>query len=448
MSSHNFNPVSLIRKKRDGSSLSADEIHCFIKEFTKDQLPDYQMSAFLMAGFIRGFDDREAAALTDAMLHSGKILDLSDIPGKKVDKHSTGDVGDKLSLILAPIVASWGIPVPMISGRGLGHTGGTLDKLESITGFTVDLSLKRYRHILEKIHMVMAGQTEEVAPADKRLYALRDVTATVESIPLIASSIMSKKLAEGIDALVLDVKFGSGAFMTELDEAIALAEALVAIGERFDKETIAYLTDMNQPLGRAIGNWLEVAESIDALKGEGPDDVMEITHTLAGTMICLAEKADSIDEGVEMSREAVANGQAFEKLLALVREQGGDTELIRHPERYEQADHRFTLKAARDGYIREMDAYKMGMASLELGAGRRRKEDSIDPSAGILLERKRGDYVNSGETIARGYTNKEAVVEAVLPVMEEAVSIGDERPETSRLIQYRADSRGVHPLKS
>ncbi|MDZ7690040.1 MAG: thymidine phosphorylase [Balneolaceae bacterium] len=249
-----------------------------------------------------------------------------------MDKHSTGGVGDKLSLILARIVASWGVPVPMISGRGLGHTGGTLDKLESITGFSVDMSLSRYRQVLQKTNMVMAGQTEEIAPADKRLYALRDVTATVESIPLIASSIMSKKLAEGIDALVLDVKFGSGAFMKNIDDALELAETLVGIGESFGKETIAYLTGMDQPLGYAIGNWLEVAESIDALRGRGPDDVMEVTHMLAGTMIYLGDNASTIEEGVEKSREAIRNGQAFKKWMELVEEQGGDTELIRNPQ--------------------------------------------------------------------------------------------------------------------
>ena len=387
MSSHNFNPVSIIRKKRNGHALSSEEISYMISEFTKDELPDYQMSAFIMAGFIRGFNDEEAATLTDAMLHSGKVLDLSDIPGKKVDKHSTGGVGDKLSLILAPIVASCGVPVPMISGRGLGHTGGTLDKLESITGFTVDIPLEHYRKILSQTGLVMAGQTEDIAPADKRLYALRDVTATVESIPLIASSIMSKKLAEGIDALVLDVKFGNGAFMDNLDDAIELAETLVAIGEQFGKETIAYLTDMNQPLGNAIGNWLEVVEAVDALKGEGPEDVMEITHTLAGTMIYLGGAAASIEEGIQKSREAVQNGQAFQKWLELVEAHGGNTNLIQHQERYPKAEFEEELTAQQPGYIQAFDAYEIGMASLELGAGRRTKEDSVDPAAGIILHK-------------------------------------------------------------
>src|SRR5699024_2025763 len=281
----------------DNKSLTRNEIAYLIDEYTHDAIPDYQMSAFLMASYLNGLDEDEAAALTHAMLYSGKELDLSAIPGKKVDKHSTGGVGDKLSLILAPIVASYDIPVPMISGRGLGHTGGSMDKMEAIPGFTVDISLDRYRDILEKCNIVMAGQTKEIAPADKRLYALRDVTGTVESIPLIASSIMSKKLAEGIDALVLDVKVGAGAFMKTEEEALELAQTLVAIGEEVDKETIAYLTQMEQPLGYAIGNWLEMKEAIEALQGQGPADVMEVTHQLAGTMIYLGEKAATVEEG-------------------------------------------------------------------------------------------------------------------------------------------------------
>src|SRR6056297_2527654 len=315
-----YNIVSIIRKKRDGKTLLNEEIKYLIDQYTADEIPDYQVSAFLMACFLNGLNDEESAALTKSMLHSGEIVDLSHVKGKKVDKHSTGGVGDKLSLILAPIVASAGVPVPMISGRGLGHTGGTLDKLESITGFTVDISLERYRNILKECHMVMARATEDIAPADKRLYALRDVTATVESIPLIAGSIMSKKLAEGIDALVLDVKFGSGAFMKTQEEAKELAQTLVAIGEDFGKETIAYLTNMEQPLGNAVGNWLEVKEGIDGLKGSGPEDVMQITHLLAGTMIYLGKKAATIEEGIEKSKAAVKDGSAYAKWLDIVEE--------------------------------------------------------------------------------------------------------------------------------
>ncbi len=423
------------------------EIGFLIDEYTGDRLPDYQMSAFLMAAFLNGLDDEESAALTKAMLYSGKVLELNEIPGKKVDKHSTGGVGDKLSLILAPIVASHGIPVPMISGRGLGHTGGTLDKLESITGFDVNVSLDRYREILAKCNMVMAGQTADIAPADKRLYALRDVTATVESIPLIASSIMSKKLAEGIDALVLDVKFGSGAFMKTQEEAIRLAEKLVSIGELFGKETIAYLTNMEQPLGYKIGNWLEVEESIEALQGDGPQDVMEVTHMLAGTMIYLGGKAGSVEEGIEKSKKAVSDSSAWEKWKQLVEEQGGDVTLLEKPGSYPKAGHEFAVEATESGYIQRIDSYSVGMASLELGAGRRTKEDSIDPAAGIIMEKKTGDYVKKGETIARGFTNNNRAIDTAKRLFSKSVTTGKAEPDPIQMVTYKVDKSGIHQLK-
>lgn len=446
MGTKSFNAVSLIRKKRDGEILTEKEISFLIDRYTKDQLPDYQMSAFLMAAFLNDLNGGEAAALTQAMLHSGSVLDLGDIPGKKVDKHSTGGVGDKLSLILAPIVASYDVPVPMISGRGLGHTGGTLDKMESIPGFTVDISLDRYRKILSDCKMVMAGQTEDIAPADKRLYALRDVTATVESIPLIASSIMSKKLAEGIDALVLDVKFGSGAFMGTQEDAQELAETLVSIGEEFGKETVAYLTNMNQPLGYKIGNWLEVEEAMDSLQGKGPDDVMEVTHMLAGTMIMLGGKAETVEEGIQKSKEAVANGQAFETWLKLTEAQGGDTEVLRNPRKYKGAEHEFTVEAKETGYLTEMDAYKIGMASLELGAGRKKKDDDVDPAAGIELKRKIGAEVKKGETLAVGFTNKSESIDIAVDLLTDAFLIREESPDVSPMITHRVDGKGVHKL--
>lgn len=446
MATKSFNIVSLIQKKRDGQQLSRQEISYLINQYTRDELPDYQMSAFLMASYLNGLDEGEASALTHAMLHSGKVLDLSDISGKKVDKHSTGGVGDKLSLILAPIVASYDIPVPMISGRGLGHTGGTLDKMESIPGFTVDITLDRYREILAECHMVMAGQTEDIAPADKRLYALRDVTATVESIPLIASSIMSKKLAEGIDALVLDVKFGSGAFMKTHEDAQKLAEALVAIGEDFGKETIAYLTNMNQPLGYKVGNWLEVEESMEALQGNGPDDVMEVTHTLAGTMIMQGSKADSIEEGIQMSREAVANGQAFEKWLKLTEAHGGDTEVLKNLDRYPDADHHFEFTATESGYLSAIDAYKIGIASLELGAGRKTKEDDIDPVAGLELHHKVGEQVKEGDLLVTGYTNDETAISTSRNALQKAFTIGKDRPGNLAMVTHRIDREGIHTL--
>ncbi|MEX0719236.1 MAG: thymidine phosphorylase [Balneolaceae bacterium] len=442
-----YNIVSLIRKKRDRLTLQKEEIQHLINLYTADKIPDYQISAFLMAAFLNGLNDEESAALTEAMLHSGEIVNLSHIPGKKVDKHSTGGVGDKLSLILAPIVASAGVPVPMISGRGLGHTGGTLDKLESIPGFQVDMNLARYKEIIAKHNLVLAGQTKEIAPADKRLYALRDVTATVESIPLIAGSIMSKKLAEGIDALVLDVKAGSGAFMKNSEDAIKLGEALVGIGTQFEKETIAFITNMNQPLGFKIGNWFEVEECIEAMQGEGPDDIMEITHLLAGTMIYLGGKAKDIPEGMEVSKQQIKNGQAFQKWLDIVEEQGGDVEIIKSPKKYPKAKYEFEIKLEKEGYITAMDSFDIGMASVELGAGRKMKEDEVDPQAGIILKRKIGDKITNGETILTGYTNKPSAIESASQLLYEAVTIERTKPESVKLVSNIIDKKGTRAFE-
>jgi pyrimidine-nucleoside phosphorylase len=444
MSDQSYNVVTLIRKKRDGEVLSEEEISYLIRAYTDDEMPDYQMSSFLMASFLNGLNTEEAAYLTKSMLHSGIVVDLSETAGLKVDKHSTGGVGDKLSLILAPIVASCGVPVPMISGRGLGHTGGTLDKLESIPGFTVDVDLDRYKEILQKQNLVLVGQTEEIAPADKRLYALRDVTATVESIPLIAGSIMSKKLAEGIDALVLDVKFGSGAFMKRHEDAAELAKTLVGIGEEFGKQTIAYLTNMEQPLGNTVGNWLEVKESIDCLNGGGPEDVMEITHLLAGTMIYLGEKASSVEEGIEMSHQAVDSGAALQKWIDIVEEQGGDSSVVKNPESYPKAESVIPVKSDRSGYVTEMDAFALGMVSVELGAGRRAKEDDVDPQAGFVLHKKIGDNVEKDETIATLHTNKEEMLDAAKKGIVEAITIRDIEPKPLRRITHRVDKDGIH----
>jgi len=437
-----YNIVSLIRKKRDGKTLEKEEIQHLINLYTADKIPDYQISAFLMAAFLNGMNDEESAAFTEAMLHSGEIVDLSHVKGKKVDKHSTGGVGDKLSLILAPVVASAGVPVPMISGRGLGHTGGTLDKLESIPGFTVDMDLARYKEIIGKHNLVLAGQTKEIAPADKRLYALRDVTATVESIPLIAGSIMSKKLAEGIDALVLDVKAGSGAFMKTTEDAIKLGEALVGIGTQFEKETIAYVTNMNQPLGYKIGNWLEVEECIDAMHGDGPDDIMEITHLLSGTMIYLGGKAKDVSEGIEISKRQIESGAAFQKWLDIVEEQGGDVEMIKSPKKYPIAKYEFEIKSDKDGYVSEMDSFEIGMASVEMGAGRKTKEDDVDPQAGIILKKKIGDKISKGETILAGYTNKPSAIEAASDQLFGAVTIANTKPEAVHLVSHIIDKKG------
>lgn len=448
MSDTSFNTVSIIRKKRENEALTEEEIRFLIQSYTDGGVPDYQMSAFLMASFLNGLNTEEAAALTDSMLNSGIIVDLSEVPGAKVDKHSTGGVGDKLSLILAPIVASCGVPVPMISGRGLGHTGGTLDKLESIPGFSVDMNLDRYKEIIKKHNLVLAGQTEEIAPADKLLYALRDVTATVESIPLIAGSIMSKKLAEGIDALVLDVKFGSGAFMKTREEATELAQTLVGIGEQFGKRTIAYLTNMEQPLGYAVGNWLEVKESIDSLRGDGPDDIMEITHLLAGTMIYLGGKTDSVEEGIELSKKSVGDGSAFQKWLDIVEEQGGDISVIKEPEKYTGAEFQETVTSDKEGFITEVDAFAMGMVSVELGAGRRKKEDDVDPTTGFILHKKIGDRIEEGETFATLYTNKKKTIHAAKVGMKDAISVEKKAPKPLNLITHCVDKNGVQDFRA
>ena len=443
--------VDLIRKKRDGGTLTQSEIEELVNRYASGDIPDYQMSAFLMAGFLQGINHEEASHITNAMLHSGTVIDLSSFPGKKVDKHSTGGVGDKLSLILAPIVASCGVGVPMISGRGLGHTGGTLDKLQSIPGFNVNLSLDEYKRIFEKAGLVMAGQSKEVAPADRKMYALRDVTATVESIPLIAGSIMSKKLAEGIDALVLDVKVGSGAFMKEMDDALSLGRTLVEIGEHFGKRTIAYVTDMEQPLGNAVGNWLEVCESIDCLKGKGPEDVMEITHLLAATMIMLGDKADSVEEGLRMSREAVSSGKAMEKFMEMVEVQGGDPESVKGDPDPFRASCQLDFKAPQSGYIHKLDAVGLGELSRDLGAGRHKMEDEIDANAGLWIYKKRGDYVEKDETLLRLCTKNEDAARQALDTLQSSsriISIEPHKLEPTPLIYYKIDADGVHEYGS
>jgi pyrimidine-nucleoside phosphorylase len=401
------NPVSLIATKRNGQPISPDDLHALIDGYTAGNVPDYQMSAFLMAAFLNGLDDVEAAALTDAMLHSGTVLDLSDAPGTKVDKHSTGGVGDKVSLILAPIVASCGVPVPMVSGRGLGHTGGTLDKLESIPGFRTDLSMDEYKAQLEDIGIVLIGQTDEMAPADRKLYALRDVTATVESIPLIAASIMSKKLAEGIDALVLDVKCGRGAFMKTEEDARRLAETLVGIGAEHDTPTVALMTRMDVPLGSAVGNWPEVAESIACLRGtHDATALMDVTYALAGEMLCLGGQVDTPEAGRDMGQEAVASGQALDMLRTLVAAQNGDVSVIDDPDSRPDAAPAATVDvpSAAGEYVADLDALAVGHLTVDLGAGRRTKDDTVDPTAGLTLVKKPGDAVTSGDTLAYIHT--------------------------------------------
>lgn len=405
-------PYELISKKRDGLELSAAEIRFIINGFTSGQIPDYQMSAFLMAVFFQGMSDAETAVLTETMLHSGKIIDLSPISGIKVDKHSTGGVGDKTSIILAPIVAAAGVPVPMISGRGLGHTGGTLDKLESIPGFRVNYSINEFKEKTAKIGVCLIGQNDAIVPADKKMYALRDVTATIQSIPLITGSIMSKKLAEGIDALVLDVKTGRGAFMSSYEKSVELAKRLIAVGEQFGKQTAAYITNMNQPLGNAIGNWLEINECIACLQGDGPDDLIELTHQLAGSMIYLGGKAASIAEGVKISKEMIATGKAWQKFIEIVREQNGDVSFIEQPQKFPESKHHFEIKAEESGYIADLDCLEIGLTAVTLGAGRMKSDDAIDPKAGIILHKKVGQKVFKYEKLMIVYTDKREVLEA------------------------------------
>ena len=438
-----FEYIDIIKKKRDSKELSYNEIKYFVNAYVRGDVEDYQMSAFLMACFLNGLNEDESSSLTDIMLHSGTVLDLSHIPGIKVDKHSTGGVGDKLSLILAPMVASYGVSVPMVSGRGLGHTGGTLDKLESIPGFNVHLSLKEYCSIVEKHGLVLAGQTKEMAPADKKMYALRDVTATVESIPLIAGSIMSKKLAEGIDALVLDVKFGSGAFMKTQSQAIALAQTLVDIGLRCNKHTLAFITNMNRPTGKAIGNWVEVKESLEVLKGAGPKDTQELSCLLAGAMLFLSKKAHTIEEGFAMGMDSLNNGQAFSKFREIVQAQGGDCTVIDHPDSRGVSKHQISVISETSGYLDKIDAYALGSLSVHLGAGRIKKEDTVDPLAGIELTKQLGEFVSKGETLMTLHTNKELDVIDLKQRAISAISVHDDSVTPDTLVTHILDKDGL-----
>ena len=411
--------VELIRTKRDGGTLDPEDIRAFIAAYSRDEVPDYQVAALLMAVYFQGLDPGELSAWTDAMLRSGEVLNLDHIPGAKVDKHSTGGVGDKISLPLAPIVAACGVRVPMVSGRGLGHTGGTLDKLESIPGFRTDLTVERYVEMVADIGASLIGQTAEITPADKRMYALRDVTATVPSIPLIASSIMSKKLAEGIDALVLDVKVGTGAFMTNEADARVLAQTMVAVGERMGKRVVALLTDMNQPLGVAVGNALEVRESIDILRGAGPDDTRTLTLTLARTMLELG----GVDPGG--AERAIADGSALRKFREIVAAQGGDVAAIDDPTRLPTAAHTTPLGADRAGYIAAIDTRAVGIAAGHLGAGRATKDDVIDPAVGLEICVRLGDRVEGGQPLVRMHHNERGL-DAATGLLRAAYTIGDE----------------------
>ncbi len=430
-----MNIVELIRKKREGAAFTKDEINFLISSYTKNKIPDYQFSALLMAVFLKGMTKEETAALTEAMLYSGKVINLDSIKGAKIDKHSTGGVGDKTSLILAPIAAAAGINVPMISGRGLGHTGGTLDKLESIPGFRTELSLKEYKSIIKKWGAVLIGQTKDIAPADKLIYSLRDVTATVESIPLITASIMSKKLAEGIDGLVLDIKTGSGAFMKETSDAVELANSLINTAKAFNKKVIGFITDMNQPLGNYIGNWLEVYESIKILQGEFKNELLDLSLNLSGAMIFLGGKASSIEEGIEISQSLINNGMAFQKFYEIVKAQGGKVSFIENPEKYPKSKFVKKIVSKESGYICEIDTFSVGMAALELGAGRMKKEDKIEPKAGIIFYPKIGDYIEKGMPIAELYCESAKKVRPAVQRIYDAIKLSETKVQKPELIK-------------
>jgi pyrimidine-nucleoside phosphorylase len=440
-----MNPVELIRKKRSGGTLTREEMSWFLDGYVAGSIPEYQMSAFLMAVYFRGMTVEETSAFTEVMLHSGVVVDLSGIRGIKVDKHSTGGVGDKVSLILAPMVAACGVPVPMISGRGLGHTGGTLDKLESIPGFRTNLPVEEYRRVIAETGLVLIGQTGEIAPADRKMYALRDVTATIESVPLIAGSIMSKKLAEGIDALVLDVKTGDGAFMKEYEDSVALAQALVGIGTHAGKQVVAFLTEMDQPLGLTIGNWVEVVESVDCLRGKNIPDLMEVTYVLGGAMVWLGGKAASIEEGIKQCQSAIWSGAAYQKFLEVVRRQGGDTAYVEHLERYRKPKYHVTLTSTREGYVESFATRLIGVLATELGAGRQKADDVIDPTAGIILKKKIGDRVERGDVLAEIMTDREGAAEKARSNLAGCISVGPTPVSPPPRIRSMVDATGVRP---
>jgi pyrimidine-nucleoside phosphorylase len=426
--------VDLILRKRGGEELSVEELQYLVSGYTSGDIPDYQMAALLMATYFNGMTDRELSGLTECMMSSGEVLDLSDIPGIKVDKHSTGGVGDKTSLICAPIAAAAGVIVPMISGRGLGHTGGTLDKLEAIPGFRTDLTIEQFRAQLKELGLCFIGQSDEISPADKRFYALRDVTGTIESIPLIASSIMSKKMAEGIDALVLDVKVGNGAFMKKQVDARRLAQAMVGIGRRLDKKVQALITDMNQPLGYAIGNALEVMEVSQTLQKAGPADLTRLSLELAARMIFLGKITTTLDEARKLAEDKLMDGSAYKLFKQVVAAQGGNPQALDRFELLPNATGMREILSPRAGFVSAIMAEDIGRASQMMGAGRARKEDVIDPAVGVILEVKVGEKVESGSVLCRLYYTGEENLDEAADLVEDAFRISGVRPEERELI--------------
>ena len=426
--------VDLIQRKRDGQELSREEITFLVDGYTRGEIPDYQVSAFLMAVYFSNMTDREVSALTEAMLASGERVDLSEIAGLKVDKHSTGGVGDKTSLICAPLAAACGVSVPMISGRALGHTGGTLDKLEAIPGFRTDLTLDQFKSQVRELGLAFIGQTAQVAPADGKFYALRDVTATVESIPLIASSIMSKKLGVGLDAIVLDVKVGSGAFIKKQVDARKLAQMMVGIGRRMDKRVQALITDMNQPLGFAVGNALEVMEASQVLHNEGPEDLKRLSIELAARMVFLAKVTPTLDDARDMALKKLVDGSAYKKFKQVVEAQGGEPKAIDKFELLPNATGMQEITSPRAGYVTAVEAEYIGRASAMIGAGRDRKEEAIDPAVGVILEVKVGEKVDAGSVLCRIYYTRDERLEEAAEMVEDAFRISGQKPDTRDIL--------------
>ena len=439
--------VDVIRKKRDGHELSSAEIGALVGGYTRGEIPDYQVSAWLMAALLRGLSRAETAALTDAMLHSGQILDLAEFSAPKIDKHSTGGVGDKTSLVLAPLAAAGGLVVPMISGRGLGHTGGTLDKLESIPGFNVNLPLARFREVLHACGCAMIGQTAEIAPADRKLYALRDVTGTVESPYLICASIMSKKLAEGVDGLVLDVKTGSGAFMKTDEDAVFLAELMVETGHRMGKKMVALITDMDQPLGRRVGNSLEVEEVLEILHDRGPSDLRELCLELAAWMFHLAGYTSTVANGKSLAAQLIRSGRALDRFRVMISLQGGDAGVIDGPKRFPQAQHAADILSARTGYISAIQCEAVGTACVVLGGGREKKEDAVDPSVGIILHKKVGDRVSTGEPLCTIAYNSDSRAAQAKKLLEASYEVAGAPPAPRKLIHRIISEPGAAVTK-
>ena len=436
----------LIERKRDGFRLTAEEWRDFMCAYAVGEVPDYQMAAFLMAAYLRGLDRGETAALTDAMRATGASLDLSHLHAPRIDKHSTGGVGDKVSLVLAPLVAALGVVVPMMSGRGLGHTGGTLDKLEAIPGFRTSLTLAEARAQLERLGCALFGQTTEIAPADRRLYALRDATSTVESIPLISASIMSKKLAEGLTGLVLDVKRGSGAFLPELDRALDLAATMIALGEDRGCDVVALLTAMDRPLGRAVGNALETEEAILALRGEGPSDLMEVTYALGAEMLLLGETVSTRDEARRRMEVAISSGAAAAKFQEIIAAQGGNPAVVDDPAILPQADACELYAATRQGFVARVEPRAVGRGITALGGGRTKAEDRIDPTVGFVITAKPGDWVEAGEPMATIFARDAAGIAAGREALAEAITVGDEADHPLPLVSHRVTIDGVERL--